>query len=633
MYNSRDISGSIYFLSEKRYLHYFIPITMMLLAFAIWLLLMDKFRLDDSFITYRYARNAARGWGLVYNQDDAILSTTAPLYAILLAALSRIIPDFHTLGGLIGTICIGLGGILICALLVPRRIGIWAGVLYILSTPLWLSLGMETPLWIMLVLAAVWLASKLQWALAGLLIGFAIFVRPDAALPGGLLGLAALAQTINQMNTRVGWRKNLVSYVAASAIPVLIFAIWSMLTYGSPLPVTLGAKSAQAVLGITGLGAFVGTFDGLASIVRDLLAQSPLYILVGLLMLAGLSRRLSWPIALIVMWGFLHLLTYAVLRIAPYRWYYVPLLPGVILLAAFGLEKLENWLRYFVGATRRVAPTIVAGFAALVALIAPLMSFTQINNYFESGGTSRVMLPIVDWDVYRQVGEWLNQNTPEDATVGVAEVGQVGFYADRWMTDYLGLLQPEVAGTLKRGDLYSWLAEYAPDYLVFQRFRGVALVLYNYVIENDPWFTMAYVPVAEFDDPRYSSGPATIFQRVISKREMIPQPAQTDYGGLRLVGLAVEAEDESRAFRVRVDWSVVGELPEKLHLAVKILNLEVIPSFDADYHTTNWQGAFSTWHTLVLPESASPGTYPLHVAVGPTGGPYNGQNVGYFEVR
>jgi hypothetical protein len=144
---------------------------------------------------------------------------------------------------------------------------------------------------------------------------------------------------------------------------------------------------------------------------------------------------------------------------------------------------------------------------------------------------------------------------------------------------------------------------------------------------------MAYVPVAEFDDPRYSSGPATIFQRVISKREMIPQPAQTDYGGLRLVGLAVEAEDESRAFRVRVDWGVVGELPEKLHLAVKILNLEAIPSFDADYQTTNWQGAFSTWHTLVLPESASPGTYPLHVAVGPTGGPYNGQNVGYFEVR
>jgi arabinofuranosyltransferase len=619
-------------LSKNRYTHYLIPIALMLLTFAIWLLLMDQFRLDDSFITYRYAQNAVRGWGLVYNHDDAILSTTAPLYAILLAVFSFIISDFHTLGSLIGTTCIGLGGSLIYTILprrIPQAIRAWAGILYVLSTPLWLSLGMETPLWIMLVLAAIWLASESRWAFTGLLIGLAIFVRPDAALPGALLGLIALTQAINQMHTRRHWWSKLVAYVLVAAVPVLIFAIWGMLTYGSPLPVTLGAKSAQAILGITGLGPFVDTFDGLVLIVQDLLAQSPLYILIGLLLLAGLSRRLPWPIILIVIWGVLHLLTYAILRIAPYRWYYAPLLPGVILLATFGLEKINRWLTSSVGATRRVAPTFVIGF---IVLLAPIMSFGRITDYFVSGGESRVMLPIVDWDVYRQVGEWLNQNTPQDATVGVAEVGQVGFYANRWMTDYLGLLQPDVAAMLKRGDLYSWLAEYAPDYLVFQRFRGAPLVLYNYVIENDPWFLAAYQPVAEFDDPRYSSGPVTIFQRVISKRGMIEQTAQMDYDGLRLVGLAVENIDESRTIRVRVDWEVMGDLPENLHLAVKILDTPVVASFDGDYRTAKWQGAFSTWHTLILPENVPQGTYPLHVAVGPTGGPYNGQNVSWFEM-
>ena len=56
-----------------------IPGIFLLLALFIWLVGMREFRLDDSFITYRYAQNMARGLGLVYNQDEAVLSTTTPL--------------------------------------------------------------------------------------------------------------------------------------------------------------------------------------------------------------------------------------------------------------------------------------------------------------------------------------------------------------------------------------------------------------------------------------------------------------------------------------------------------------------------------------------------------------------------
>jgi len=82
----------------------------LLVAILIWLAIMSEFRLDDSFITYRYSRNFAQGIGLVYNAGDNVLSTTAPLYAILLGVLSFIIPDFHLLGSLIGTLSIGFGG-------------------------------------------------------------------------------------------------------------------------------------------------------------------------------------------------------------------------------------------------------------------------------------------------------------------------------------------------------------------------------------------------------------------------------------------------------------------------------------------------------------------------------------------
>src|SRR6266496_5004966 len=129
---------------------------------------------------------------------------------------------------------------------------------------------------------------------------------------------------------------------------------------------------------------------------------------------------------------------------------------------------------YFVG--RRALSLVLRAFSSgggaagrqRFAILAEINSFVRINDQIQNGGPSDVMLPIVDWQAYRDVGEWLDQQTPPDATVGVAEVGQVGFYANRWMTDYLGLLQPDVAAALKRGDLYSWLAGYAPDYLVFQ---------------------------------------------------------------------------------------------------------------------------------------------------------------------
>ncbi len=48
---------------------------------------------DDSFITFRYARNIASGHGFVYNQGERYLGTTAPFYCLLLAAFGLPSPD------------------------------------------------------------------------------------------------------------------------------------------------------------------------------------------------------------------------------------------------------------------------------------------------------------------------------------------------------------------------------------------------------------------------------------------------------------------------------------------------------------------------------------------------------------
>ena len=48
---------------------------------------------DDSYITFRYAANFAKGEGLVYNEGSEILGTTAPLYALVLGVLGLPNPD------------------------------------------------------------------------------------------------------------------------------------------------------------------------------------------------------------------------------------------------------------------------------------------------------------------------------------------------------------------------------------------------------------------------------------------------------------------------------------------------------------------------------------------------------------
>ena len=44
-----------------------------------------SFTIDDSFISYRYARNLARGLGLVYNAGERIEGYTNFLFTVLLA--------------------------------------------------------------------------------------------------------------------------------------------------------------------------------------------------------------------------------------------------------------------------------------------------------------------------------------------------------------------------------------------------------------------------------------------------------------------------------------------------------------------------------------------------------------------
>ena len=76
--------------------------------------------------------------------------------------------------------------------------------------------------------------------------------------------------------------------------------------------------------------------------------------------------------------------------------------------------------------------------------------------------------------MYQAIGEWLESNTETWDRIGALEVGIIGFFAQRPMVDFAGLIQPQVADQLQKQTTYEdaalWaLGNFHPKYLVLQK--------------------------------------------------------------------------------------------------------------------------------------------------------------------
>jgi len=73
--------------------------------------------------------------------------------------------------------------------------------------------------------------------------------------------------------------------------------------------------------------------------------------------------------------------------------------------------------------------------------------------------------------IYRATGEWLITNTPNDTRVATLEAGIIGFYEERPIVGFAGLILPEVVKQLTFESTYEdaalWaLSRYHPEYPV-----------------------------------------------------------------------------------------------------------------------------------------------------------------------
>lgn len=466
-------------------------VALIALVLSLWIFLVVAFvvqiggeALDDFFITYRYAQNLAAGRGLVFNPGERVFGTTAPGLALLLAALHLVtrIP-IHWAGTLLTAIALlGIGLMLLREAEESARLpeALAGGTLLMASTFLWGVHGAETHLLLAFLLLAAHLIDR-RPATAGVLAGWAVWLRPDAVIGAGLLGLLLLGRR----------SQALFRYSAAVVVVVILGAGLAYAWFGELLPQTWAAKRAAAGDAETAeiTSAFAAFWAPSAPLLRRHLGDFwPLVLGAGALGLWPLSRLAGLPGKLLAMDALALALIYPFLGVSFASWYVVPVIAAVLYGLAFAVGTVARGVAAWV--RRPLARALLALVTAAVLLAVPVRSIApKALRWYRGAGNP------LHHSGYRAAGEWIRDHSAHSASIAFVEVGTLAYYSDRIVEDLMGLVTPRSQPYVAAGDLEgAFLAQPTEFVLVRPGLEG-----FMGQIVTQPWFNNAYHRVLELD--------------------------------------------------------------------------------------------------------------------------------------
>ena len=446
--------------------------------------------------------NFAQGYGLVYNHGQHILSTTTPFYAILLGVLAHVYPNIPPISNFIGCAALIGASVLLIQLLpkdIPGPLRALAGALSCLMMNPLSTIGSEVPLYIFFIALTMWLFELNQPVLTGIASGLTALTRPD-----GLVTIVVVL--FNQILRRK--RRDAVKTFLCFIAVVTPWLVYSISEYGGPFPVTLKAKQHQAHL-LGNYGYLRGLLTTLNFVRKDY--GNAIFVLAGLIGVAGVAiliRRKFFPPLL--QWALLYIAGYTILGVVYYHWYYSGLFPVGIYIVTIALGAFHKKMRGFsakgsAGANNEPNRlSLILPAVATIVLVAPIALKT-----FELAYQRYTWPPAPPgYILYRPVGEWINKNTPRDSTVGGLQIGIMGYYSQRTIIDFAGLIEPDIArcGGREYTDWGKWaIKKYDPDYVAMDFPWGNPIV-------KETWFIKEYLPIKQFSFPNTWS--VTIYRKI-----------------------------------------------------------------------------------------------------------------------
>ncbi len=394
---------------------------------------------EDAYITFRYARNAAAGLGLVFNPGEHVMGFTSPLWVVWNVAGAFLLHDpvFWSRATVMVTDAIALAAAVVLLRRHASNTAAWIFGVFFAAWPFCAAVamsGMENSVMLALILTAAWAIDSRRGLAGPLLAGLAL-TRPEGLVVAAIMAVRA------RPRARV--------IAAAIVVPALLLLT---VYYGSPLPQSVIAKSTlygtpgpwlgrhwwEWVLPMA-LGRWPVTGEGSMMLPLAVLVAPGLVFGLVRLWRARHSGLALAALGMLVVWA-----GYALLGVAYFYWYMIVPLAGVVLVAAVGL------------------PDLLRGRAVLISCALFVLGSWSVARVLYVGRAQNEL------NSFGGVATFLEGAAQPGQKVMLEPIGMIGYRAPLVVVDEVGLVSPEVARRRRGGP--GWYADIAvrerPDWLV-----------------------------------------------------------------------------------------------------------------------------------------------------------------------
>ncbi len=450
---------------------------------------------------------------MVYNPGEWVLGTTTPLYAGVLAFGGLFFGGSRAPFPLIALVINALADAFTCLILI--RLGRLFGFPYsgLLSALFWalsaMSVtfaigGMETSIFVLLMLATLYLHSTHRPIPAALVGGLSLLTRPDALLFLLPVGLERLIQLWKRSPTRPTAIE-----LFAFLLPLAPWVVISILAYGTPIPHSILAK--VGAYSLPREAAFVRLLQHYATPFMGNLILGPLAVGIGLLLLPALCiigwqqtirrRSNTWPLAA---YPAVYLFAFSIANPLIFRWYLVPPLPLYVLGIFLGLEQLSS---------NRMAPYIKWAAAGLIVLLT-LNAWTLAPDHGPNRPAPRMSYIKLE-EIYVNVAHDLQPLLRPGDVIAAGDIGALGYYTKAPILDTVGLITPVTLDYYPIPEEYYVINYAVPPDLILDELPAYLVILEIYGREGllrDPRFNNDYQLLSAYSTDIYGSEAMLVFK-------------------------------------------------------------------------------------------------------------------------